>query len=321
MTARTAAKPTGKAAIPARSQGFYRDKATGEKYRSVTTILSQGIPKEALTFWAGNVVADSAIEHAPALIKAVRKPDTRKEFRDWLSRAHTRKKDERADIGSAVHTVIEHHVLGTPVPANLAQDEEMAVFLTHFERFVAEWGVTFEASEMVVANPDELYAGTLDYLVSSPRLVAEFVARGLLPADSDPEAPFMGDTKTGGEMCTGDRLCMKLRPYEFKSCPGGLHTVKGVYAEAGLQMSAYRAASVAWLRDGSKVTMPWTHPVGIVLHLRPEGYLVTPARCDSDVFRYFQHARVIAEWTSEASKKVVTEALTTPTPAATPIGA
>ena len=315
--AKAAAKrlPTAKAAIPARSQGFYLDKETGERYRSVTTILSQGVPKEALVFWAGNLVAESAIQNAPTLIKAVRKPDTRKEFQQWLSRAHTRKKDERADIGSAVHKIIEAHVLQQPVPDDLATDEEMAVFLGHFERFVAEWEVTFEASEMVVANPEEKYAGTLDYLVRSRRIVAALVAKGLLPADADPDVSLMGDTKTGGEMCTGDGLCVKTRPYEFKRCLRELHTIKGVYAEAGLQMSAYRAASVAWLRDGAKVPMPPTHPVGIVLHLRPEGYLLTPARCDDAVFRYFQHARVVAEWTQEASKQVVAPALTVPTPA------
>jgi hypothetical protein len=309
-----AAKPAGKGLIPRSSQGFYRDRETGEKYRSVTTILSQGVPKEALIFWAGNLVAESAVENAPSLIKAIRKPDTRKEFQQWLSRAHTRKKEERADVGSAVHKIIEHQVLGTPVPADLAADEEMAVFLGHFERFVSEWDVTFEASEMVVANPEQKYAGTLDYLVRSERLVAGMVAGGLLPPGADPLVSFMGDTKTGGEMCMGDGLCVKTRPYEWKRCPGeGLHSIKGVYPEAGLQMSAYRAASVCWLRDGTKVPMPPTHPVGVVLHLRPEGYALTPARCDEHVFRYFQHARVVAEWTQEASKQVLSPALAVPT--------
>lgn len=313
-TAKPKAAPEGTDRIPKRSQGFYRDPINGDKYRSVTTILSQGVPKEQLVFWAGNVVAESALDNVPALVRAIRKPADRAEMFDWLRRAHTRKKDERADVGSAVHTIIESHVLGTPLPADLASDPEMAVFLAHFERFVHDWDVTFEASEMVVANPEELYAGTLDYLVRSARIVAELISQGRLPADADPDVCLMGDTKTGGEMCTGDGLCVKLRPYEFKRCPGdGLHTIKGVYPEAGLQMSAYRAASTAWLRDGTKVPMPATHPVGIVLHLRPEGYLIQPALCDERVFDHFRYARRVADWTSETSKTVLGAALTVPT--------
>lgn len=310
-----AAKPPaqGPDRIPKRSQGFYRDPDTGQKYRSVTTILSQGVPKEQLVFWAGNVVAESALDNVPAIVRAVRRPADRAEMYDWLRRAHTRKKDERADVGSAVHTIIESRILGTPLPSDLAEDPEMAPFLRHFLAFVDDWEVEFEASEMVVANPDELYAGTLDYLVRSRRIVDQLVHQGLLPADADRDVCLMGDTKTGGEMCTGDGVCVKVRPYEFKACPGGLHTIKGVYPEAGLQMSAYRAASTAWLRDGTKVPMPATHPVGIVLHLRPEGYLVHPALCDERVFDHFRYARRVADWTCETSKTVLGQALATPT--------
>jgi hypothetical protein len=124
----------------------------------------------------------------------------------------------------------------------------------------------------------------------------------------------MGDTKTGGEICTGDALCVKARPYEFKKCPAGLHTIKGVYAEAGLQMSAYRAASVAWLRDGTKVPMPADAPGRVVLHLRPEGYLVHPALCDERVFDHFRYARRVADWTSETSKTVLAPGAHRPRP-------
>jgi len=308
--------PEGPDRVPKRSQGFYRDPITGQKYRSVTTILNQGVPKEALVFWAGDTVAQSALDNVPALVQAIRRPTDRADMFDWLRRAHTRKKDERADVGSAVHTIIECHVLGTPIPSDLATDPEMAQYLAHFERFVHDWGVTFEASEMVVANPDELYAGTLDYLVRSAAIVEQLVAAGLLPADADRDVALMGDTKTGGEICTGDGRCIEVRPAAFKKsgCSQCLHTIKGVYPEAGLQMSAYRAASTAWLRDGTKVPMPPTHPVGIVLHLRPEGYLVHPALCDERVFDHFRYARRVAEWTSETSKAVLGQALTVPAP-------
>jgi hypothetical protein len=85
-----------------------------------------------------------------------------------------------------------------------------------------------------------------------------------------------------------------------------------------MQLSAYRKAKVCWIRDGSKVPMPETAPVGIVLHLRPEGYRPYPALCGDREFLYFRHAQMIDEWTSKiasakADAPVIGPALTYPT--------
>jgi hypothetical protein len=282
---KTKEQPTGADRIPRRSQGWYRDPLdTSVKLRSVTTILSQGYPKEALVFWAGNITAETALDNLPYLVRASLRPDERAEAYDWLRRAHTRKKDARAAVGSAVHTVIEAHVLGQPVPDELMNDEEVRPYLTNFLAFVNDWQVTFEASEMVVANYRDGYAGTLDYLLRSPRIATALN----VPAGT----VFMGDTKTGGEL---DK--------------------KGVYAEAGLQMSAYAHAEVGWLRDGSKVPLPKVHDTGIVLHLRPEGYRPIPVACGAAEYAAFLHARDIAEFGRTTAKSVVGAPLTLPAPA------
>jgi hypothetical protein len=282
--------PTGTDRIPKPSQGWYRVKGTGLKLRRVTTILEQGCSKgDALTFWAGNITADTAMNNLPYLVSSSLRPERRTEAYDWLRRAHTRKKDERKDVGSAVHRLIEAHVLGTPMPAELLDDPEMAPFLDHFLRFVEEWQVTFEASEMVVGNEEEGYAGTLDYLLRSPLIAAALSAYFEVEVPED--AVFCGDTKTGGEL-----------------------DVKGVYPEASLQMAAYRKARVAWLRDGTKVPMPATFWSGVVLHLRPEGYRLIPAVADDAVFEAFLTVKRNAEWTSGLSKQVIRPALTLPTP-------
>lgn len=252
--------------------GYYRDKITGERLRSVTTILTQGVPKEALIYWAGNLVAETAMDNLPYLVDAAHgSAAMRREAYDWLRRAHTRKKEERADVGTAVHRLVEAEILGEPVPQELLDDPEMAPYVAQFKAFVADYEVAFEASEMVVAHYAHGYAGTLDYLLRSPR-----IAGGKL---------LMGDTKTGGEL-----------------------DVKGVYPEAGIQQAAYRHAEVGWLRDGTRVPMPETHG-GIVLHLRPEGYRVVPVRCDVELFEVFLHAKHVAEFTSRTSKTVVRKPL------------
>ncbi|MFI9079169.1 hypothetical protein ACIGW8_22315 [Streptomyces sioyaensis] len=274
--------PTGADRIPRPSQGWYRDKVTGQKLRRVTTILEQGCSKgDALTIWAGNITAETAMAHLPQLVAASRRPEDRAEMTTWLKRAHMRKKDERKDVGSAVHELIEAHVLGEPVPFELVNNPELTPFLRHFHRFVEEWQVTFEASEMVVGSFEQGYAGTLDYLLRSPILASIY--------DLPEDFLFMGDTKTGGEL-----------------------DVKGVYPEAALQMAAYRNARVAWLRDGSTVPMPATYSTGVVLHLRPEGYRLIPVTCDDDVYRAFLVIQQAAEWTSGLSKKVIRPALTLP---------
>lgn len=267
-------EPVGEDRIPKPSQGWYRDPVTGTKLRRVTTILDQGCSKEPLVFWAAKFTAQTAIDNLPQLIASSRTRAEREESYDWLRKAHVRRKDERADIGTAVHQLIESHILGTPLPDELLDDPEMAPYLENFLRFVAEWQIVFEASEMVVGNYEDGYAGTLDYLYRS-----RAISRLLGIAE---DTLFEGDTKTGGEL-----------------------DVKGVYAEAALQMSAYRRAKVCWLRDGTQIPMPAVHSTGIVLHLRPEGYRVIPVNCGDEVFAAFQHVQKVAEWTSGLSKTVL----------------
>jgi hypothetical protein len=277
----TTAPAAGPDRIPKPSQGWYRVPGTDIKLRRVTTILSQGFPKPQLVFWAANLTAQDAFATLPRLVHASLRPAEKEAAYDWLRKGHIRKKDERAEIGGAVHDVIEAKVLGQPIPESFLSDEEIAPFVENFLRFVTEWEIKFEASEMVVGNLTDGWAGTLDYLFRS-RPIARLLK---VP----PQTLFVGDTKTGGEL-----------------------DEKGVYPEAGAQMSAYRRAEVAWLRDGTQIPMPKVHDVGIVLHLRPEGYRPMPLKCGDDVYEVFRHVQAVAEFQRALSKTVVGEALTLP---------
>jgi len=300
-----------KGPIPARQgNGYYADHVTGDRLRSVTTILSGGVPKPGLVHWAGNLCTDSAIENLPALVAASRNPDQLAELRSWITRAHIRKRDDRAEVGSLVHGVIESRILGTELPEVIrvgehewdAKGPELAPFLEHILAFESDWKPDWTASEMVVANPDDGYAGTLDSTISANGLIGQALsAAGYVV---DPDGELMGDTKTGGEW---GRL----------TSAGHVH---GVYPEAGLQMAAYRRAKVAWLRDGARVPMPATAEVGVVLHLRPEGYRLYPTRCGDLEYAYFRHAQMVDEWQSriasaKAADPVIGRALVLPAPA------
>ncbi len=274
--------PTGPDRIPKPSQGWYRVPGTDIKLRRVTTILSQGFPKPQLVFWAANLTAADAFATLPTLVRASLRAEDKEAAYDWLRKGHIRKKDERGEIGGAVHDLVEAHVLGEPLPEALLSDEELAPFLENFLRFVTEWEIEFEASEMTVGNFTDGWAGKLDYLFRSRRIAAALK----VPATT----LFIGDTKTGGEL-----------------------DEKGVYPEAGAQMSAYRRAEVAWLRDGTQIPMPLAHSVGIVLHLRPEGYRPMPLKCGDDVYEAFLHVQQVAEFQRVLAKSVVGEALILPT--------
>ncbi|WP_225840261.1 hypothetical protein [Streptomyces sp. NK08204] len=279
---RTKQEPTGTDRIPQPSQGWYRVPGTDIKLRRVTTILNQGFPKPQLVFWAANLTAADAFATLPKLVAASLNPADKEEAYDWLRKGHIRKKDERAEVGGAVHDVIEAKVLGEPIPEALLDNDEIAPFIDHFLRFVTDWEIEFEASEMTVGNFTDGWAGKLDYLFRS-RPIAHLL-------DVPPKTLFIGDTKTGGEL-----------------------DEKGVYPEAGAQMSAYRRAEVCWLRDGTQLPMPKVHDVGIVLHLRPEGYRPMPLKCGDDVYEVFRHVQQVAEFQRVLAKSVVGEALTLPT--------
>jgi hypothetical protein len=318
MDHKAQAKKKDRGPIPARqSNGYYADHTSGDRLRSVTTILSGGVPKPGLVHWAGNMCTDSAIENLPALVAASRFPDRLIEMRNWITRAHTRKKDERAEVGSAVHKIIEARLLGTTPPATVevAGEEwaldgpELAPFIANFLRFEHEWAPRWTASEMVVANPEHGYAGTLDYTIGADGLIGDALrAMGYVV---DPDGDVMGDTKTGGDwIVPADGGA----PYPKILGSGHVH---GVYPEAGLQMSAYRRAKVCWLRDGNRVPMPATAEVGVVLHLRPEGYRLYPVRCGDLEYSYFRHAQMVDEWSSRiasarADDPVIGKALEAP---------
>ena len=305
--------------IPGRqANGYYADHHTGTRLRSVTTIIGGGVPKPALLFWAAKTVTDSAIENLPALVAASRFPDQLEAHRDWIKRAHTRKKDERAEVGSAVHMIIEARILGTPLPKSVqVGDEEWALdgeelkpYIDRFLAFERDWQPEWTASEMVVANPTLGYAGTLDYTIAARGPIGKALHDAGYAID--PDQDLMGDTKTGGEWITPKD---GGEPRPRLTSMGHVH---GVYPEAGLQMSAYRQAEVCWLRDGQRVAMPATNSTGIVLHIRPEGYRIYPARCGDREFRYFRHAQMIDEWSSriasaKADDPVIGTALTNPT--------
>jgi hypothetical protein len=258
--------------VPVRSDnGYYH--VDDRKLISVTTIIEHGIPKPALLHWAAWEVARCAMHWLGRLVSA-HGEEERHEATKWLQGAAERKRDSAADLGSAIHVAAEARILGAPVPE---PTEEQRPFLVAFERFCDRWQPQWEATEMVLANFTDGWAGTCDAW-----------AWMILP-DVGPEPVLV--------------------IIDFKSG-------KNVYPEAALQLAAYSRAETGFLRDGTRVTPPHAIH-GVVVHLRPDkyvsGYAVKRVDITGDTYTAFLNAQRTAEvWVRGRSKLVISRAYPEP---------
>lgn len=81
-------------------------------------------------------------------------------------------------------------------------------------------------------------------------------------------------------------------------------TRSGVHDEVALQLTAYAHADYIINPDGTKADLPKLDG-GIVVHVRPEGGQVVPARIDDELLDYFQALRKVWDWDREVSKTVL----------------
>lgn len=269
MSPRKKPEPEPLTSAPFRSRGYY--KTPHGRFRSVTTILDGGFPKPALIGWTGREVANCALDSVPWL-STLRGDEARDDAAIFLKRAGDRLRDASAKLGSEVHHYLEQRALGAPT---VEPTEEQAPFFAAIDDFLNVMAPEWEASELVVANTVDKYAGTGDGWLSFPR---HKVTYG--------DGVAIIDAKSG----------------------------RNTWGEASMQLSAYRRADVGWLRDGTEVVPPEAKR-GFVLHVRPDayperGWALVPARTDDEIYRVFLHVKAV----SEANGLISNRALGDPLP-------
>lgn len=249
----------------------------GERYPSVTTILSNGVPKPFLVNWAKKVTAEYAVENIDLLNQLISRDQ--KGAIDWLKGAAYRQRDEAAAIGSLLHDYAEELSMGKqPV---LDDDLPPIVYrmADNFLNFLEVVEPTFTAVEAVVFSEQYGYAGTLDSLITvepgSP------IANSLGWTEDRP-MNLMCDIKTG----------------------------KGVYPEVGLQLAAYANADFIAQSDGSTVPMPDIDGA-VVLHVRPTRWVLQPVDIGPEVFTAFLSIYETAQWTMTGKDNVLGNPLAT----------
>lgn len=253
---------------PMRDHHGYYHLPDGRALMSVTTVIEHGVPKPALVHWAAIEVARCAMDYLPRLLRA-RGPEQRNQAFQWLRRAAERRRDTAAILGSAIHDAVDAAILGAPWPE---PTDEQRPYLDAFARFCDRWQPRWEASELVVANLTDSWAGKADAWMWIT-----------LPDAGPAPVLVLADWKTG----------------------------KQVHPEVGLQLAAYSRAEVAWLRDGTQVTPPRTGHA-VVVHLRPDkypksgGYRVRRVDITDRTYAAFLHAHATAtEWVTGHAANVL----------------
>lgn len=245
-----------------------------ERYDSVTTIISGGVPKPALKAWGERLVAETAYKKLP-----IWESMSEDEAIDWLRRAPFRETDRAAVQGSNIHDWAEKRVLGQPLQIDEAPEAHQP-YLKGFMDFLSQWKPRYEMTEATVYSRSGGYAGTLDFLawMDIDHVMDDLLVPGdfVFHPNADGQVLVLGDYKTG----------------------------KGVYGEVALQLAAYRFAEFIGLPDGSEVPMPEVAAC-VVLHLTPAGFELIPVRADMAAFRYFRYAQMVRLFCEAHSKTVL----------------
>lgn len=135
----------------------------GEKFPSVTTIMSKGIPKPGLIKWAAKIVAAGAVERVEVWAGM---PDDAAIA--YLSGIPDEKRNSSAVRGSIIHSAAEIH--SNEGEAKVINPEEQA-YLDGFIQFRNDWNPKYLLTEQAVFNRTYGYAGTLDSVVRIGRTV------------------------------------------------------------------------------------------------------------------------------------------------------
>lgn len=134
---------------------------------SVTTIIRQIGGAEGLINWAVGKTADAAVEDQ-AIWQAMVDKGQHKEARQYLSGARWRPRPgctlTDADAGSLFHRLAEQWIFDGRRPP--CDNREVNALLDSFGKWLDSAQPTYDALEMTVYNPDEVYAGTLDAIIS-----------------------------------------------------------------------------------------------------------------------------------------------------------
>ena len=285
----------------------------GNRLWSVTYILSRVLPKKALDLWKRKMGGIAPIHYHDKITTLLDgetvtwDPKTgrptspgAKAVYELVTNYSDAAAAQAAVRGTLLHDYAEAHVLGAPMPPI---PDEITDHMTHFAEFLDVWSPEFIAVESPVYSPSQLYAGTLD-------IIADF-DRSLF-TDRDLEALLGPCLSVEAQPAYQEQLeALKAKP--TLRLLGDYKTGKRPYADAALQMAAYRWADGYYaLPDSSGEPIPEVDGA-IVIQITADGYAVYPVWTGEHIFGVFTYLREVFRWEEETWKHALGRPVTNPT--------
>ncbi len=138
------------------SSRYYVHPGTGAKVPGVTSVIGM-LPKPFLTFWAGKVVAEYAIDHLGDMVNIVLRGD-RQGAIDYLKNAPRRTTAAAAELGTLAHSAFEDIANGKePIVS-----PDVLPFARLFSRMLKDTGIVIDRQEQTVYSHTHDYAGSFD---------------------------------------------------------------------------------------------------------------------------------------------------------------
>lgn len=268
----------------------YLHPATGEEFRSVTTILGAAA-KPALDKWKTKTIATFAAENRETLATM----EESAAFELVRSSQFTAS-GASAATGEAVHSRLEllfrwlqecQSDLDPGDPASDAEGitrewmsvnppaPELAHVDTCFGELLDEYQIVPQWMEATLFNREVGYAGSAD-------LIAMIRPRAFNP-------------DSGGR-------------YPWKRAVIDAKSGKSIYGSVALQLVAYAKAEAILFSDGTEIPMKPIHET-YALHVRPRSWALRPMRYDAVVWERFKSLHSVYQWLTFEERDAVGDAI------------
>lgn len=234
----------------------------GVRCMAVADIVRCAVPRPDLAEWTADEVARCAVDRLPALCR-MRGAKAREQSVRWLRQAADAKMRDAMALGRAVHHLIESRLLERPIGRVAAEHRP---YLESFDNFQIDHDPVFEATELLVANPAERYAGKADAWAVLPDIAGNHMllldwqtGNGVYPETALRLAAFRRATMAW----TKDGVAVELPPVESAMA---VHIRPDRYPDRGYKIYPVNTSDATFdlFRHARDIALDWANGLASV---------------------------------------------------------